>query len=176
MAEIATIARPYAEALFQANKANPDAALAWVEELGLVGENAQLQQHVANPAADVQKVFELICSILKSPLPESGKGFLRVLLENGRFAAMPTIARQFRTLRNNVTGVADATIYSAFPMDAAQVSELQQVLEQRFAKKLQLSVIVDSKLIGGVRVVVGDQVLDTSVQARLEKMKVALAE
>jgi F-type H+-transporting ATPase subunit delta len=65
-------------------------------------------------------------------------------------------------------------VYSAFPMDEAALADLAGVLEKRFARKLNLSVKVDESLIGGVRVVVGDEVLDTSVKARLEQMKAAL--
>ena len=73
-----------------------------------------------------------------------------------------------------MVGVADAAIYSAFPMDAATVAEVQAVLEKRFGRKLTTHVEVDPSLIGGVRAVVGDEVLDTSVKARLEQMKAAL--
>jgi F-type H+-transporting ATPase subunit delta len=65
-------------------------------------------------------------------------------------------------------------VYSAFPIDAASLAELATTLEKRFARKLNLTVELQPELIGGIRVVVGDEVLDTSVKARLEQMKVAL--
>ena len=63
---------------------------------------------------------------------------------------------------------------SAFPLDAAQQASLAKVLEKRFGRQLKVSVAVDPSLIGGVRVTVGDEVLDTSVVARLEQMRAAL--
>jgi F-type H+-transporting ATPase subunit delta len=100
--------------------------------------------------------------------------FLRTVLDNGRLAALPLMAEQFQTLVHARQGVSEAIVYSAFPIDAAQLADIQGSLEKRFGGKLQLSVQVDPTLIGGVRVVVGDEVLDTSVKARLERMKTAL--
>ena len=88
---------------------------------------------------------------------------------------MPEIARQFRLLASARSGSSEAIVYSAFPMDADALGKVSAALEKRFGRKLQLSVREDASLIGGVRVVVGDEVLDTSVRARLEQMKVALA-
>ena len=82
---------------------------------------------------------------------------------------------QFRALINAQSGSSDAVVYSAFPIDAAALAELGKSLDKRFGRKLNLSVALQPELIGGIRVVVGDEVLDTSVKARLEQMKVALA-
>jgi len=70
--------------------------------------------------------------------------------------------------------VSQARIESAYPIDAAQLNEVVATLEKRFGRKLEAGVVVRPELIGGIRVVVGDEVLDTSVKARLEQMKVAL--
>ena len=88
--------------------------------------------------------------------------------------AVPEIARQFRVLANEVAGSSDAVIQSAFPIGQAELSELIATLEKRFGRKLEAKVQVTPELIGGVRVAVGDEVLDTSVKARLEQMKSAL--
>jgi F-type H+-transporting ATPase subunit delta len=77
-------------------------------------------------------------------------------------------------LKNAQSGSSDAVVYSAFALDAAALADLSATLEKRFGKKLNLTVELQDDLIGGVRVVVGDEVLDTSVKARLEQMKVAL--
>ena len=73
-----------------------------------------------------------------------------------------------------VHGLSDATIESAYPIDASQLADVRAALEKRFARKLNTSVVVKPELIGGIRVVVGDEVLDTSVAARLQQMKTAL--
>ncbi|MBK7006456.1 MAG: F0F1 ATP synthase subunit delta [Burkholderiales bacterium] len=72
------------------------------------------------------------------------------------------------------SGSSDAVVYSAFPIDASALAEVAVMLEKRFGRKLNPSVVLQPELIGGIRVVVGDEVLDTSVKARLEQMKVAL--
>jgi len=87
---------------------------------------------------------------------------------------LPEIASQFRALKNAQGGTADAIVHSAFPIEAAALADLSGTLEKRFGRKLNVSVVIDASLIGGVRVVVGDEVLDTSVKARLEQMKAAL--
>ena len=96
------------------------------------------------------------------------------MIDNGRLNALPEVAAQFRALVNRRSGSSDAVVFSAFPMDSAALSEVSAALEKRFGRKLNLVVQQDESLIGGIRVVVGDEVLDTSVKARLEQMKAAL--
>ena len=174
MAELATIARPYAEALFKASAANLSGTASWIDELGVIAESEQLQQFAANPKVTDEQVFSLIASVAKSVLPEQAKNFLLNVIENGRLNALPEIAEQFRALKNAQSGSSDAVVYSAFAIDDAARAELAATLEKRFARKLNVSVELQPELIGGIRVVVGDEVLDTSVKARLEQMKVAL--
>ena len=177
MAELATIARPYAEALFKACKdvAGTDlgAAAAWAEKLAAIAANPQMRSLADNPKVSSEQLFGVFTSVA-GDLPEIAKNFLRTVIDNGRVTVLPEIAAQFRTLVNNSKGSSDALVYSAFPMDAAALADLGTTLEKRFGRKLNLSEKVDESLIGGVRVVVGDEVLDTSVKARLEQMKAAL--
>ena len=174
MAELATIARPYAEALFKAQASDLAGTAAWPDELAVVAENAQLQQFADSPKASDEQVFELVSGVLRTALPEAGKNFLRLVIENRRLGALPVVAEQFRALKNAQSGTADAVVYSAFPIDASALADLSVTLEKRFARKLNVSVQQDESLIGGIRVVVGDEVLDTSVKARLDQMKAAL--
>jgi F-type H+-transporting ATPase subunit delta len=174
MAELATIARPYAEALFQSAKADLSGTSAWLDTLAAVAGNAQLLDFAANPKVTDQQVFDVIAGVAKVDLSPAAQNFLRAVIENGRLAALPEIAAQFRALRNAQSGSSDAVVYSAFPIPAAALAELAGTLEKRFGRKLNLTVQEDPSLIGGIRVVVGDEVLDTSVKARLEQMKAAL--
>ncbi len=174
MAELATIARPYAEALFKATSSDLNGAAVWVEALQAVASNEQLQQFANNPNVTNAQVFGLIEGVTKVALPEMAKNFLRTVIDNGRLAALPEIAAQFRVLKNAQSGNSDAVVYSAFAIDSAALADLAGTLEKRFARKLNLSVELQPELIGGIRVVVGDEVLDTSVKARLEQMKMAL--
>ncbi len=174
MAELATIARPYAEALFKASASDLTTAAHWVDELGVIAQNVQLQQFADSPKVTVDQVFDLIASVAKTALPDQAKNFLRTVIENGRLGALPEIAHQFRALKNAQSGSSDAVVYSAFPIDAGALVDVSAMLEKRFGRKLNASVVLQPELIGGIRVVVGDEVLDTSVKARLEQMKVAL--
>jgi F-type H+-transporting ATPase subunit delta len=175
MAELATIARPYAEALFQvAGKGDLKQASEQLDAIAAVAANAQMRQYADNPKATVEQVFDVITSVVKSPLSDATRNLLRAIIENGRLAALPEVAVQFHALVSERSGVSDATVYSAFPIDAAQLTAVVASLEKRFGRKLTASVQVEPELIGGIRVVVGDEVLDTSVKARLEQMKVAL--
>ena len=174
MAELATIARPYAEALFKASASDLNGALGWVSELAAVAANSDLQQFAENPKATNTEVFDVVTGVVKVKLDDHAKNFLRLVIENGRLNALPEIALQLKRLVNARSGSSDATIFSAFPMDAAAVDQVAQTIEKRFARKLNFSVELQPELIGGIRVVVGDEVLDTSVKSRLEQMKVAL--
>ena len=174
MAELATIARPYAEALFKASCADLNGAAVWVEALQEIAKNPQLQQFADNPNITNSQVFDVITGVAKAALPEMAKNFLRTVIENGRLSALPEIAEQFRVLKNAQSGSSDAIVYSAFAIDSAALVELTATLEKRFERKLNVSVQLEPDLIGGIRVVVGDEVLDSSVKASLEQMKMAL--
>ena len=175
MAEIATIARPYAEALFNAAVSDLDGSSVWLDTLASIAANPQLQQFADSPKTTEAQVFELISAVAKITLPPQAQNFLRTVIENGRLSALPEIAAQFRALKNAQSGSSDAVVYSAFAIDEAALAAVAQTLEQRFGKKLNVSVQLEPELIGGIRVVVGDEVLDTSIKARLEQMKVALS-
>ncbi len=174
MAEIATIARPYAEALFKSSNADLEGTAFWLDALGAVAGNQQLLQFADNPKVTNEQVFELVAQVARVALPPQGVNFLRTVIDNDRLTALPEIARQFRELKNAQSGRSDAVVYSAFPIAPAQLAQVNDALERRFGRKLNVSVQEDASLIGGIRVVVGDEVLDTSVRARLEQMKVAL--
>lgn len=174
MAELATIARPYAEALFKTAGSDLDGTAAWLDELAAIASNVQLQQYAGNPSVTSAQTFEVISGVAKGKLPEAAKNFLRAVIDNGRISVLPEIASQFRVLKNAKSGSSDATVYSAFALDAAALAGLAATLEKRFGRKLNLKVELEPELIGGVRVVVGDEVLDTSIKARLQQMKAAL--
>jgi F-type H+-transporting ATPase subunit delta len=174
MAELATIARPYAEALFKAAKGDLNGTAQWLDALAAVAGNVQLLQFADNPKVTHQQVFDVVSDVAKVQLPPPAINFLRAVIENGRLAALPEIATQFRALKNEQSGSSDAVVYSAFPIAASSLGDVANALEKRFGRKLNVTVQEDPSLIGGIRVVVGDEVLDTSVKARLEQMKVAL--
>lgn len=178
MAETATIARPYAEALFRiASDTNAGNLGAWselVSEMGQVAANPDMKALADDPNVPGDKLVPLFLSVLKSPVNDEAKRFVTLLVENNRLTVLPEIAEQFHALKNAREGSADVEITSAFPMEGATLTDLVAVLERKFGRKLVPTVAVDPSLIGGVRVKVGDEVLDTSVRARLAAMQATL--
>ena len=175
MAELATLARPYAEALFKSiSVSEAQSTATQLSELAQVAADEGLRGFADNPRATVDQVYGVIAGATKTQLGARVQNFLRVVIENGRLVALPEIATQFKALVNAQAGSSDATVYSAYPIEAGELSGVVETLEKRFGRKLKASVVVTPELIGGIRVVVGDEVLDTSVKARLEHMKLAL--
>jgi F-type H+-transporting ATPase subunit delta len=178
MAELATIARPYAEALFKAASdtgTNVRELGDQLDALAQVAANPQLRQFADDPRVTPAQVVDVVLGALKSvQLSTLAQNLLRTVVDNGRLVALPEVATQYRALVNASTGVSDAVIYSAFPIEPGQLPEVVGSLEKRFGRKLNATVQIDPELIGGIRAVVGDEVFDTSVKSRLEQMKVAL--
>ena len=178
MAELATIARPYAEAMFKASAgADAKALSTQLATLAQLTAGPEMRLYADSPKVAPVQVFDMIAGVALSQgvtFDVKVGNLLRTVLDNGRLAALPEIAAQFQLLVNASTGVSDATIQSAFGIDEAQLGEVVAALEKRFGRRLNAHVEITPELIGGVRVVVGDEVLDTSVRARLQQMKAAL--
>lgn len=176
MAELATIARPYAEAVFRV--AQPAKLNVWAEilsEMAQVAAVPAFRDIAGDPRFARAQLTDTFLSAIKVSLDAEAKNFVGMLVENGRLGLLPEIEQQFRELKNAFESTADAQITSAFPMSEAQLADLLAALEKKFGRKLNAAVTVDPALIGGVRVIVGDEVLDTSVSARLQQMQTALA-
>jgi F-type H+-transporting ATPase subunit delta len=180
MAELSTIARPYAEALFAAASSDKSAAGVLDQWLNVVAEMAAVARHdevariVSDPNLGAGRVYDLVRGLIKSPLPIAAENFLRLVVDNGRLATLPEVARQFRAMKNAAEGQADCLIESALPLAEQQVHDLLWSLSRKFGLKLIPEVKVDPELIGGVRVSVGDHVLDDTIKARLARMHSAL--
>jgi F-type H+-transporting ATPase subunit delta len=176
MAEIATIARPYAEAAFEL--ARQDNALpAWSEMLHFlesVVRDSRIATALDNPKLGAPEKESLLLTVAGDRLNGGGRNFVRVLLQSERITVLPEIARTFDELKANAEGVAQAVIETAFPLDDNQVRQITTALERRFGKKIEATVNVDRNLIGGVRIAVGDTVIDGSVRAKLDAMHVQL--
>lgn len=178
MAEISTIARPYAEALYQVAK---EGDIEWwadlVSQMADVAGNPDMQAVISNPKLSTVQIYDVFAGVLGAMgwlLKGPPENFASILIRNGRLGIMPEIALQFHALKNAGQGSADAAIFSAFPMSDPEVAELIAVLEKKFKIRLTPTVTVDPALIGGVRVVVNDEVLDTSIRTRLDQMRAAL--
>jgi F-type H+-transporting ATPase subunit delta len=169
MAEPSTVARPYAEAVFRLADAS-GALSKWGEMLaGLaaVAADARVGAAIKDPNLSDAKVAGLFISILGGKLTGDAENFVRVLAENGRLALLPQVREQFEALKNEREGVMEAEVQSAFPLSDAQVADLVSRLEKKLGRKVKASVSLDKELIGGVRIMVGDKVIDGSARAQL---------
>jgi F-type H+-transporting ATPase subunit delta len=175
MAEIATIARPYADAYFQVvGEGDLKHGVEELQAIAAVAADPQVLQLADSPVNTGDQVRELIVAVVGRPLSPAATNLLKTMIENGRLSALPEVSTQFQALANAHSGVSDAVIYSAFEMNDGQLGEVLAALERKFGRKLRGRVEIEPELIGGIRVVVGDEVLDTSIKARLQQMKSAL--
>ena len=176
MAEPSTVARPYAEAAFRL--ASGDNALPkWsgmISSLAQVSEDPRVRAAIANPALSDAQAAGVFISILGGKLDGPAENFVRVLAENDRLGLLPEIHLQFEVLKNEREGVVEAQVYSAFELTEAQVADLAQRLEKRTGRKVRTKIEVDKSLIGGVKVVIGDKVIDGSARGQLVALENAL--
>lgn len=176
MAESVTIARPYAEALFRAAKESGNLAK-WAEQLALLGQvaaNPEARAAIGDPNVAAPQLVDLFRSACGTAVGAELSNFIQLLSNNDRLGLLPEIAGLYESYKQAEEGTKQAEIVSAFPIDDKQVKALIPELEAVFKTKLETSVTVDSTLIGGIKVIVGDQMLDASVRGKLDAMATAL--
>ena len=176
MAELTTIARPYAEAAFRIARDN-NAFAVWSEMLRVVSAvaaDARVASALDNPRLTGGDKASLLLSICGEKLDTLGRNFVKVLVEADRVDVLPQISTLFEALRNNAEGVAMARIETAFPLTDTQLADITASLEKHFGKKIDATVVVEPALIGGARITVGDKVIDGSVRAKLDAMAARL--
>ena len=172
MAEPITVARPYAEAAYALAREG-NALPVWSEMLRVataVGSDARVRAALDNPKLAAAEKEALFLSICGDKLDPNGRSFVRVLIEADRIGLLPEIRTLFEALKDEADGVARAQIISAFPIDDTQLASLRKGLERRFGRKIEATVSVDRALIGGAKIIVGDTVIDGSVQNELQAM------
>lgn len=176
MAEAFTIARPYADAIFKLASKNNSLSV-WSEMLEFVAAivaDKQIKALIGNPQVPSQKLCEIILAIGDKKLNDAGKRLIALLIENERLNILPQLSELYEQLKAQYESVLEVKVISAFPIDAAQLKKLISVLEAKFQHKVNAQVSVDDKLIGGVKIEIGDQVIDNSVSGKLEAMAAAL--
>jgi len=176
MAELTTIARPYAEAAFRLARERNELPV-WSEMLRFVSTIAadpRVASALDNPKLNTAEKESLLLSVCGDRLDATGRNFVRVLVEADRIAVLPQIATLFEALKNDADGIAQARIDSAFALSDAQLSELKAALEKHFGKTIEATVNIDPALIGGARITVGDTVIDGTIEAQLSAMATQL--
>ena len=176
MAEPTTIARPYAEAVFRLADAQ-DKLADWataLANLSAVAADERIRAAVADPNLPAPKAAGLFISVLAGKLPADGENFVRVLAENSRLDVLSEISAQYQALKNAREGVVEAEVYTAFEMSDGQLADLVARLEKKTGRKVKARVSVDPGLIGGIKVVIGDKVIDGSARAQLAALENAL--
>lgn len=176
MAEVVTIARPYAEAIVRlAQEGN--AWGRWSEMLALINAvvaDARMAELITSPSVPAERVAEVILAVCGDRLDEQGKNVVKLLAENKRLAVLPEIIRLFEEMKAQTEGVLEVRVTSAYPLTEAQMAGLVAKLEAKYGRKVTASQEVDESLIGGVVIAVGDEVLDASVRTKLAEMAVTL--
>ena len=177
MAELTTVARPYAEAAFRASVDAKDVA-GYGEKLQLFGAAAATRDAVAllgNPKVSAKEKADLLFSVAGGNVQDVLKNLVNTLVENQRATLLPFISEHFARLQREHDGVVKALITSAFVLSDADKSSLVDGLARKYGKRVEAEVKVDASLIGGARIQVGDDVIHASVRDTLDKMAIALA-
>ena len=176
MAEISTIARPYAVASYKLAKEQKTMAK-WSEMLSFataVVNDAQMSAYIQDPkvlSSELQTTFLKVCG---EQLNEYGQNLIKVLIEYGRLSILPAIAHAFEELKAQDEGTLEAQIIAASKPSAAETKDLIKRLEAKFGKKIEATVSVDAELIGGIKIIVGDTVIDASVKSQLQNLAYTL--
>jgi len=172
MAELSTIARPYAKAVFQYAREN--AALAeWERMLAVaaaVAEDPRMSQWLSQPQIDNTAKAAAFAEVCGDVLDESARNLLVQLAENKRLGLLPAIFALFHELYAEQQQVLDAEFTSAHDLQEAEIQKLVEVLKKRFGREVRATTSVDPTLIGGVLVRVGDTVIDGTVRGRLGRL------
>jgi F-type H+-transporting ATPase subunit delta len=176
MAENLTLARPYAEAAFQLAKASGNLA-AWSDNLSNLAAsvaNPTMAECIGNPVFTAETLTQLCFDVAGQTLTADQQNFVRLLVDNERLTVLPEIADLFSELKNGHEGVKEAQISSAFAIDDATLQTLIASIGRKFGSKVVATVTIDPELIGGVRIAVGDEVIDASVRGQLATMATSL--
>ena len=171
MAELTTIARPYAKAAFDL-AIEQDAVDSWAEMLtfaALVSENETMQPLLAGSLAST-KLAALFISVCGEQVNVQGQNLIKVMAENGRLKVLPAVSQLFTEYRNEWAKEVEADVVSATELSSEQQQQISISLEKRLARKVKLNCSTDAALIAGVIIKTGDLVIDGSVRGKLSRL------
>jgi len=176
MSDTASIARPYAQAVFELAKASGHFEQ-WSEQLALlseVAEHADFKALIGDPRITRDQVETIIFQLTENALDEQARNFVKILSHYRRLSALPLITRQYESLRAEDEGIVEAELETAFELSSQQCNELTRALESHLGRKVRLSSEINSDLVGGAVVRAGDWVIDGSIRAQLNKLASSL--
>jgi F-type H+-transporting ATPase subunit delta len=178
-----TVARPYAQAIFEVAEAAGELA-DWSESLATAGQllgDRELIDYLGDPSFSDEKRLEFLCDLFEhagSPklagTDPKGTNFLKLLIENDRVVVLPEISTHFDALRAKVENSVDAVVTSAVALSDEQLSEMASSLKKRLGREVRITTEIDETLIGGAVIRAGDVVIDGSLRARLDGLATAL--
>ncbi len=183
MSDSSTVARPYAQAIFELASAN-DSLAEWSEALGLAAEvvgDPGAQRFLAQPGLDDAGRADFVISICGEAAGggvlsgEHGQNLLRLLAENGRLIALSDIAAQFDALKARAENRVNVQLTTAAAVDEKVAAGISKALEQKLGRQVELELVVDEALLGGAVIRAEDMVIDGSVRNRLEKLAATLS-
>ena len=183
MADNNTIARPYAQAIFElANDAGDLGP--WSESLEIAGQllaDRSLVEYLGNPAFDNEQRLEFLAGLfdkagakLLAGSDSKGTNFLKLIIENRRIRVLPEISTHFEESKARVENSVDATVTSASKLSQKQIDDIAKALKARLGRDVKIETEIDENLIGGAVIRAGDVVIDGSLRARLEGLATAL--
>lgn len=177
MAELITVARPYAEAAFRAGLDAKDLAgySGQLQLAAAVAGNGQMAALLANPKVSQKQKIDLFQSVTAGKLSDTVKNLVDMLVDRHRTVLLTLISEHFDKLKREHESVLKVRIVSAFPISDTEKNDLVQALAKKYGKQVVAEVVVDASLIGGANIEIGDEVIHASVRDTLDKMAVALA-
>lgn len=172
MAELSTLARPYAKAAFEYAMEAGDLQ-GWSDSLGTVSSVAKqssVDQLLSSPSSTASEQAAALTGICGESLSSAGKNFICILSENRRLKLLPQIAQQFEIMKANQEKAIEVDVASAQPLDEEQQEKLTEALSKKLERKVNMQVSLDKSLLGGAVIRAGDTVIDGSIRGRLTKL------
>lgn len=177
MYEKTTIARPYAEAVFeQAQEEN--ALKSWSEllaALSAVVSDPQMHRLLQNPRVSSDQLVEIVHGVIGEGLSKTQSNFVRLLAEAERLQFVPEMGELYEQRRQDVEGLANVEVISAYPLEDAQRNHIAEIMARRLSRRIELSERTDETLIGGAIIRRGDSVIDASIRGQLNELRNELA-
>lgn len=176
MAELLTLARPYAKAAFgyASEQGMADNWSTVLQLLSAMVQDEAFSAYLNRPELTPEQQVKIIVGTNTALQDQSVSNFITLLAQNDRLNLLPEIALEFEQLKAQNQNQTDVTIESAFPLTDEQKQLLVDRLSKRFNSSIDATVTVNPALIAGVVIRAGDQVIDDSAQAKLEKMRTRL--